>query len=53
MGTAAVGSAFGPLMLIWFAFIAVLGVIGIRRAPHVLVAINPYYAAGFLVHHAG
>ena len=53
LGTAAVGSAFGPLMLIWFGFIAVLGVIGIGKAPHVLVAINPYYAAGLLVHHAG
>ena len=52
-GTATVGSAFGPLMLIWFAFIAVLGAIGVAKAPHVLVAINPYYAAGFLVHHAG
>ena len=51
-GTAAVGSAFGPLMLIWFAFIAVLGVAGIAKAPHVLVAIDPYYAAVFLVHHA-
>src|SRR5580658_749722 len=53
LGTAAVGGAFGPLMLIWFAFIAVLGGIGIGKAPHVLEAINPYYAAGFLVHHAG
>ncbi len=51
-GTAAVGSAFGPLMLVWFAFIAVLGVIGIGKAPHVLVAVNPYYAAAFLLHHA-
>ena len=51
-GTAAVGGAFGPLMLIWFAFIAVLGVIGIGKAPHVVVAINPYYAAAFLAHHA-
>ncbi len=53
LGTAAVGSAFGPLMLIWFVFIAVLGVIGIGKAPHVLVAIDPRYAAAFLVHHAG
>jgi KUP system potassium uptake protein len=52
LGTAAVGSAFGPLMLIWFAFIAILGFIGTAKAPHVLVAINPYYAAVFLLHHA-
>jgi KUP system potassium uptake protein len=51
-GTAAVGGAFGPLMLIWFIFIAVLGAIGIGQAPHVLVAANPRYAAVFLIHHA-
>jgi KUP system potassium uptake protein len=52
-GTAAVGGAFGPLMLIWFVFIAVVGVIGIGKAPHVVVAIDPRYAAAFLMHHAG
>jgi KUP system potassium uptake protein len=51
-GTAAVGGAFGPLMLMWFAFIAVLGAIGIGKAPHVLVAADPGYAASFLVHNA-
>lgn len=52
-GTAAVGGAFGPLMLIWFIFIAVLGVIGIAEAPHVLLAVNPSYAVTLLVHHVG
>ena len=52
-GTTAVGSAFGPLMLTWFIFIAVLGVIGIGKAPHVLIAFDPAYAASFLIHNLG
>ncbi len=47
-GTAAVGNAFGPVMLLWFVFIAVLGAIGIRSAPHVLFAADPRYAASYL-----
>jgi KUP system potassium uptake protein len=50
-GTAAVGRAFGPVMLLWFLTIAILGGIGIAKAPHVIVAVNPLYAAAFLVHH--
>ena len=50
-GTAAVGRAFGPVMLLWFLVIAILGAIGIGRAPHVIVAVNPLYAASFLIHH--
>jgi KUP system potassium uptake protein len=49
-GTAAMGSAFGPLMLTWFIFISILGVIGIGKAPHVLIAVYPGYAASFLIH---
>ncbi len=49
-GTAAVGGAFGPLMLIWFAFIAVIGIAGMARAPRVLIAADPWYAATFLLH---
>ena len=51
LGTAAVGRAFGPVMLLWFLTIAVLGAIGIAKAPHVIVAVNPLYAASFLMHH--
>src|SRR6202163_141623 len=50
-GTAAVGRAFGPVMLVWFLVIAILGAIGIGRAPHVIVAVNRLYAASFLIHH--
>ncbi len=40
-GTAAIGGAFGPVMLIWFIFIAVIGALGVSKAPHVLVAVDP------------
>ena len=40
-GTEKIGSAFGPIMLLWFGVIGLLGVSGIVRNPHVLVAANP------------
>ena len=42
-GTAAVGSLFGPVMLVWFAVLAVLGINSIAQQPHVLLALNPLY----------
>ena len=48
-GTAVVGKAFGPIMLLWFVTIAVLGIAGITRHPAVLVAVDPYYAISFLL----
>jgi len=48
-GTRAVGRAFGPITLVWFATLAVLGVGHITRNPDVLVALSPLYALGFLV----
>ncbi|QOZ46165.1 potassium transporter Kup [Bradyrhizobium sp. CCBAU 53340] len=50
-GTALVASAFGPVMVIWFGCLAVLGVIHIADDPSVLAAINPYYALQFLLSH--
>jgi KUP system potassium uptake protein len=50
LGTDVVGKAFGPLMLLWFVCIAVLGAFAVSKAPHVLVAIDPGYAASFLLH---
>ncbi|MDH6258557.1 potassium transporter Kup [Bradyrhizobium sp. BR13661] len=50
-GTALVASAFGPVMVIWFTVLAVLGVIHIADDPSVLAAINPYYALQFLLSH--
>jgi KUP system potassium uptake protein len=47
-GTARIGRAFGPIMLIWFVTIAVLGIWGIARHPSVLFAINPIYGISYL-----
>jgi KUP system potassium uptake protein len=46
-GTHRVGSFFGPIMIVWFTTIAVLGVIWIVRAPAVLAAFDPLYAVNF------
>lgn len=46
-GTAEVGAVFGPVMAIWFATIAMLGIGGILRAPEVLAAVNPLHGAHF------
>lgn len=43
-GTSIVGRAFGPVMLLWFGMLAVLGAIHIRDFPEILYSINPYYA---------
>jgi KUP system potassium uptake protein len=43
-GTGFVGGVFGPVMLGWFALLALLGIGGIVRAPGVLAAANPFYA---------
>ena len=48
LGTARIGRAFGPIMALWFAVIAVLGIWGIVRHPSVLVAIDPRYGVSFL-----
>ena len=50
-GTGSVGALFGPIMMLWFVTLAVLGVMGILRAPQVLFALNPLYAVGFLYGH--
>jgi KUP system potassium uptake protein len=50
-GTARVASAFGPVMLLWFITLTVLGLIHISDDPTVLYAINPYYAIHFMLSH--
>jgi KUP system potassium uptake protein len=50
-GTERVGRIFGPVMVLWFISIALLGVVQIVRNPHVLYALNPYWAAEFFIHH--
>jgi KUP system potassium uptake protein len=52
-GTAAVGAIFGPVMLVWFVTIGVLGLRGIARDPSVLRAISPGYAIAFFMANKG
>ncbi|MDA1359012.1 potassium transporter Kup [Glycomyces luteolus] len=50
-GTATIGRLFGPVMIVWFATLALLGIGGIGSHPEILRALSPTYAAGFLVDH--
>ncbi len=44
IGSGRIGAIFGPIMLIWFVSIGILGLGPIIQSPHVLAATNPYYA---------
>jgi KUP system potassium uptake protein len=46
-GTAGIGAVFGPIMLVWFSTLALMGIRGILWAPSVLLAINPVHAVRF------
>ncbi len=48
-GTARIGLVFGPIMLVYFAVIAVLGLISVVQTPDVLKAFSPHYAAEFFL----
>ncbi len=50
-GTGSVGRVFGPVMVIWFAVLAILGINWIVREPQVLGALNPVYAVEMLMEH--
>ena len=52
-GTARIGGLFGPIMLLWFVIIAVLGVHGIVQHPSVLRALNPIHGARYLMSGGG
>jgi KUP system potassium uptake protein len=49
-GAGFIGGIFGPVMLGWFAVLALLGIHGIVQAPAVLAAVSPFYAFNFLIH---
>jgi KUP system potassium uptake protein len=49
-GTEVVGKFFGPVMLLWFGTLAVLGIINILHDPTILRALNPLYAVDFFMH---
>ncbi len=52
-GTGVVGRTFGPVMLIWFSFISVIGAFQLVQRPEVLQALNPMYAFNLLVKYPG
>lgn len=50
-GTGVMGKAFGPVMLVWFISIGILGGLKIIAHPGVLMALNPLYGLAFIVRH--
>ncbi len=52
-GTNIVGSSFGPIMVIWFSMLGILGLTHLVQHPGVLKALNPYYAILFLTEYPG
>ncbi|MEN9629490.1 MAG: hypothetical protein RJA10_2717 [Pseudomonadota bacterium] len=52
-GTTVVGRLFGPITLVWFVVLAVLGVVHIAHNPGVLVALSPHHALGFMAAYPG
>ncbi len=48
-GTAGIGRWFGPIMVLWFAALAAMGVINIVKAPQILAALNPWHALEFML----
>jgi KUP system potassium uptake protein len=50
-GTARVAAFFGPVMVVWFAIIAIAAIPQIMRHPEVLFALNPLHAVSFMFHH--
>jgi KUP system potassium uptake protein len=49
-GTTAVGAVFGPVTMLWFLVLSVLGISQIVRAPEVLAAVNPMHGVEFFIH---
>jgi KUP system potassium uptake protein len=52
-GTAQVGKAFGPIMMVWFVVIAAMGLVHIVRNPAILLAISPHHALAFVLGQPG
>jgi KUP system potassium uptake protein len=48
-GTAGIGKWFGPIMLLWFAVLAAMGLVNIVQAPAILAALNPAHAFSFML----
>jgi len=52
-GSGVVGRTFGPVMLVWFSFIGVMGFLHLMHKPEILQAVNPVYAFDLLVKYPG
>jgi len=50
-GTEKVGKVFGPVMILWFTVLGLLGISQIIKNPTILYACNPYYAVQFFIEH--
>jgi len=48
-GTHRIGTLFGPVMLLWFTVLGVLGLISLIKSPHILIAVNPLYGIDLVV----
>lgn len=49
VGTGRIGTVFGPIVLLWFVCIAVLGILGIIDNPEILWSLSPHYALQFFI----
>ena len=52
-GTAGIGRWFGPIMLLWFAALAAMGIVNIAHSPGILAALNPWHALRFFIDNRG
>lgn len=50
-GTEFIGRFFGPICMIWFVAIGLIGLVNIFKAPEILTALSPFNAIFFLIHH--
>ncbi|ONG41351.1 potassium transporter Kup [Alkanindiges hydrocarboniclasticus] len=50
-GSAVMGKLFGPITLVWFLVLGLLGLISIIKSPFVLAMVSPHWAFWFIVHH--
>jgi KUP system potassium uptake protein len=51
-GSGSIGAVFGPIMLLWFVTMGLLGLASLLRTPHILAAVNPLHGVAFLARHA-
>ena len=52
-GTGAVGKVFGPVMVVWFSTLAIIGISQIVQNPEIIQSVNPYYAFQYFTHETG